>query len=92
MIQHLRERKKNGDSANAGKDYMTDTFRKEYTPLTQEAKDQVAKVKDQAQELLDTLNAFVPAEERSERSRCMAIARTNFEQAIMWAVKGLTAS
>lgn len=70
---------------------MTDTFRKEYKPLTEEQKMQMAAVKDQAEALLETFNKIVPAEERSERSRCMAIARTNLEQTIMWAVKGITA-
>lgn len=69
---------------------MTDTFRKEYTPLTDDQKTQMAQVKDKAQELLDLLNIIVPQEERSERSRCMAVARTNLETTIMWAVKGIT--
>lgn len=68
-----------------------DTFRKEYTPLTDDQKTQMAQVKDKAQELLDILNTIVLQEERSERSRCMAVARTNLETTIMWAVKGITA-
>lgn len=69
---------------------MPDTFRKEYTPLTDEQKAQMGAIKDKAQELLDLFNAAVPPGEQSERSRCMALGRTNLEQAIMWAVKGVT--
>lgn len=69
---------------------MTDTFRKEYTPLTDEQKAQVAVVKENAELLLSTFNQFVDPNERSERSRCMAIARTNLETTIMWAVKSVT--
>ena len=70
---------------------MADTFRKEYTPLTGEQQAQMAAIKDKAAELMDLFQAAVPAEERSEKSRCMNVARTNLEQAIMWAVKGVTA-
>lgn len=70
---------------------MTDTFRKEYKPLTDEQKADVEAVKDQADTLLTHLNGIVLAEERSERSRCIALAKTNLEQAVMWAVKGITA-
>ncbi len=69
---------------------MSDTFRKEYKPLTDEQKTQMADVKAAADNLLDIMNQIVPGEERSERSRCLAIARTNLEQAVMWAVKGIT--
>lgn len=69
---------------------MTDTFRKVYTPLTDEQKAQMDKVKDQAEILLGLFNEDVPPEERSERSRCMSVARTNLEQTIMWAVKAIT--
>lgn len=67
-----------------------DTFRKEYKPLSDEQKAQMNAIKDKAVLVLDAMNEAVPDGERSERSRCMAIARTNLEQAIMWAVKGVT--
>lgn len=70
---------------------MSDTFRKEYKPLTKEQVTQMTDVKAVAEDLLDIMNQIAPSEERSERSRCMAIARTNLETAIMWAVKGVTA-
>lgn len=69
---------------------MTDTFRKEYKPLTEDQKTQMLEVKNKAEELESLFNSIVPAEERSERSRCMAIARTSLETAIMYAVKSVT--
>lgn len=69
---------------------MTDTFRKVYTPLTDLQKEQVAIMKENAEELLSQMNKAVDPNERSERSRCMAIARTNLETTIMWAVKAIT--
>lgn len=69
---------------------MQDTFRKVYSPLTDEQKAQMESVKVKAEELEALLNSIVPTEERSERSRCMAIARTNLETSIMYAVKGIT--
>lgn len=71
-------------------DQKTDTFRKEYKPLSEEQKEHMNVVKNTAELLLDAMNNAVPAEERSEKSRCMAIARTNLEQSVMWAVKGIT--
>jgi len=71
-------------------DKNTDTFRKEYTPLSDEQKEHMSVIKNSAELLLESFNNAVPTDERSERSRCMAIARTNLEQAIMWAVKGVT--
>lgn len=69
---------------------MSDTFRQTYTELTPEAKADMDSVKAKAVELMDLFQKAVPAEERSEKSRCMNIARTNLEQAVMWAVKGIT--
>lgn len=69
---------------------MLDTFRKEYTPLDEEQKEKVAEIKNKAQELLDLFDSTVTREERSDRSRCMAVARTNLETTIMWAIKGVT--
>jgi len=67
-----------------------DTFRKEYTELSEEQKASMNAVKDKAQELLDLLNQAAPSDERSEKSRCVNIARTHLETTIMWAVKGIT--
>ena len=69
---------------------LADTFRREYTPLDDEQKEQMTQIKEEADALLGLFNNAVPMDERSERSRCMAVARTNLEQAVMWAVKGVT--
>lgn len=68
---------------------MTDVFRKEYVQLTDEQKAQGLAIKLKAEELLELFNKAVPMDERSERSRCMAVARTNLETTIMWAIKGV---
>ena len=69
---------------------MTHTFREKYTPLDDEQKEKMSAIKAKAQELLDLFDSTVTREERSDRSRCMAVARTNLETTIMWAVKGIT--
>jgi hypothetical protein len=69
---------------------MTDTFRKVYTPITEQQRGEMNDLKAAADNLLDLMNESVPAADRSESSRCMAIARTNLEQSIIWAVKGIT--
>lgn len=69
---------------------MEDTFRKEFAPLTEEQKAQVIVLKEAGEGMLEAWNDIVPREERSERSRCMAIARTNLETAVMYAVKAVT--
>lgn len=68
---------------------MADTFRKEYTPLTPEQKANVDNIKTVAAQMLETME-YIPSEERSNRSRCMNLARTKLEEAVMWAVKGVT--
>lgn len=70
---------------------MLDIFRKEYTPLTDEQKKQMEELKNKGQELFDLMNSYVKPEEHSDRSRCMAIARTHLETSVMYAVKGVTA-
>lgn len=69
---------------------MSDTFRKVYTPLSDQQKESVDKIKNEAEILMAEFDKAAPAGERSERSRCMAIARTNLETTIMWAIKGVT--
>lgn len=69
---------------------MEDTFRKEYTKLTEDQVKQMAAAKEAGQELLNMFNLCVPKDERSERNRCMAIARTQLELSIMMAVKAIT--
>ena len=58
--------------------------RKDYRVLTDEEKAQVAAVKDAGDLLLQQVEATGPSREAS-------IARTKIEEAVMWAVKGITA-
>ena len=71
-------------------DAKTDTFRKVYTPLSDEQKFQMAEIKDAAENLEALLKGALKPNERSERARCIAVAMTNLETAVMWAIKGVT--
>ena len=59
-----------------------DVFRKTYRDLTKEEISLMNDIKDKAQELHELLD-FIPNREG-------ALAKTNLEQCIMWAVKGIT--
>ena len=67
---------------------MTDTFRKEYRPLSHQTKAIVSHLKDKAEELLAAFEAG--GVNQSIDARSMALAKTNLEQAVMWAVKAIT--
>lgn len=67
-----------------------DIFRRQYTELNQQQRDDMNRIKEYAEKMLEIFDAAVPKEEKSERSRCMAIARTNLETTVMWAVKAVT--
>lgn len=69
---------------------MTDTFRKVYTELTPTQKENVAALKNAGEDFFAFFDEVVPQDERSERARCMAIARTHIETGIMFAVKAAT--
>lgn len=68
---------------------MNDVFRQVYTPLTDEQKALAMSVKIKAQELWDMYDSAVKASP-SETARLIAVAKTNLEQSVMWAVKGIT--
>ena len=75
---------------------MTDTFRKIIRPLTGLETDYLLAIKNQAMVMEADLDKFrnFPAydtEQSSERGRCLAIAKTKIEEAVMWAVKGISA-
>lgn len=67
---------------------MSDIFRKEYKEINQETKDHIWMLKTLAQELMNEFECL--ALKNSVDGRAMAIAKTNLEQAIMWAVKAIT--
>lgn len=64
---------------------MEDVFIRNYSPLNEDQKRDMDWIKHKAEELLNAINAPNYAD-----SRKIAIARTNLEQAVMWAVKGVT--
>jgi len=64
---------------------MGDTFRKLYTPLSEEQKAEMQAIKNKAEELEELFNKSM-----SREPRLMAIAKTNLEQGVMWAVKAVT--
>jgi len=66
---------------------MTDVFRKEYKPLNDYQKHAMERIKDKAEDLLASFED-TPAVEPDKRM--MALAKTNLEQAIMWAIKAIT--
>lgn len=68
---------------------MTDTFRKEYKPLSDDAKMQIKLIKDKAEELLHEFNMATNMQLNAD-ARMMALSKTNLEQAIMWAIKSIT--
>lgn len=61
-----------------------DVFRKEYRPLGDEAKQKMIVLKDKAQLLYDEIV------DAKGDGRMLALAITNLEQSIMWAVKAIT--
>ena len=64
-----------------------EVFRQEYKPLTEQQSARVLEVKQKAQELYDVMLRF---ESGGTAPREVALFKTNLEQAVMWAVKGIT--
>lgn len=64
---------------------MTDIFRKEYRELSEDAKNCMALIKDDAERLYDSISLALDAD-----PRMIALAKTNLEQAVMWAIKAIT--
>lgn len=75
---------------------MADEVRMEYRELSDREKADIQAVKGKGQELLTLLlnisSSFYPTSDgiRSADPRCIALARTKIEEAVMWATKGLT--
>lgn len=77
---------------------MSDIFRQVYTPVTDTQKAAVLVVKQKAQELYNEIEkAFNYIQLGDKLSgapqigmREASLAKTNLEQSVMWAVKGLT--
>lgn len=58
-------------------------FRPQYRPLSDVEKLKIDRIKDLAQQLHDEMQS-------PNLGREMSLARTNLEQAVMWAVKSIT--
>lgn len=65
---------------------MSDVFRQQYKQLSDEAKSKIQSIKVKAQELYDELEADIQGSDQ----RMRALAKTNLEQAVMWAIKAIT--
>lgn len=71
---------------------MKDVFRNNFKLLDQYTIDTISSFKEKAEHLLHDLEVAeaVEPEVSVVDRRCMALAKTNLEQAIMWAVKAIT--
>jgi hypothetical protein len=67
---------------------MSDTFRKKYRELTAEEIQWVDQIKSQAEALLVAIDK--PRSADFPGNREIALAKTNLEQAVMWAIKAIT--
>jgi len=67
---------------------MSDTFRKEYKPLSGIVIDDIFVFKSKAEQLFHEFDAANLRQETDKRM--MELAKTNLEQAIMWAIKSIT--
>ena len=65
---------------------MSETFRREYRPLTDAEKKALEDLKVKAEELEELFNLY----NTPDMAREMALAKTKLEESIMWAVKAIT--
>ncbi|PRY38427.1 hypothetical protein CLV58_109154 [Spirosoma oryzae] len=74
---------------------MTDRFRQQYTPVTDQQKGFMIEIKKKATELeslLSQVQTYSNLESKSDKSkaeygRALSIATTKLEESVMWAVK-----
>ena len=71
------------DSEDDGR-VVNNTMRHQYRVLSDEEKEAMLWIKDQAQTMIEYINDHVPP------GREGALAKTKLEECVMWAVKGLT--
>jgi hypothetical protein len=64
---------------------LEDTFRINARPLSDEQIELVQSIKTEAGSLLEMFNKYEHADKRM-----LALAKTNLEQSVMWAVKAIT--
>lgn len=63
---------------------MSDVFRKEYKSLSDDAKSRINQIKSEAEKLYQSFDWTIGD------NRMIALAKTNLEQAVMWAIKAIT--
>lgn len=63
---------------------MSDVFRKEYRLLSESEKSRIAQIKNEAEKLHESIDWSIGDK------RMIALAKTNLEQAVMWAIKAIT--
>ncbi len=63
---------------------MSDVFRKEYRPLSDETKEKVLSIKSKAQDLYNEIVSV------KGDARMIALAITKLEESAMWAIKSIT--
>lgn len=63
---------------------MSDVFRKEYKLLDETQKSRIAQIKTEAEKLHESIDWGIGDK------RMIALAKTNLEQAVMWAIKAIT--
>lgn len=68
---------------------MSDVFRREYKPLTDEQKSWIASLKEDAEDVHNSFELCSQGLPESDK-RMWALAKTNLEQVIMWAIKAIT--
>jgi hypothetical protein len=64
---------------------MSDTFRKEYKPLSEVQKLAILRIKEIAEIFEKELTYEI-----NHDNRMISLAKTNLEQAVMWAIKAIT--
>ena len=63
---------------------MENVFRKEYRALDESQKARMNQIKNEAQKLYESFDWAIGDQ------RMLAIAKTNLEQSVMWAIKAIT--
>lgn len=66
---------------------MADVFHKQYRQLDATEQKRITEIKDGAQALYDVFDASLLT---GADPRAIAMAKTNLEQSVMWAVKAIT--
>lgn len=70
---------------------MSDPFRKQYRQISDVCASTILSLKSDAYHMWQTLDAACGYEDENKAdSRCLALAKTKLEEAVMWATKGLT--